>query len=90
MMLGLDLVSVHLRNLTLNGLLVPQGEPLFQNGNSNTLWSEQLKSFSIPFLLSVSSEIVAKQAHIHLHTILACTITIFFTMPSPHCVCVQE
>ncbi|XP_070960618.1 SCO-spondin [Oncorhynchus clarkii lewisi] len=34
MMLGLDLVSVHLRNLTLNGLLVPQGEPLFQNGVS--------------------------------------------------------
>ncbi|KAJ8010539.1 hypothetical protein DPEC_G00076130 [Dallia pectoralis] len=34
MMLGLDLVSIHLRNLTLNGLLVPQGEPLFQNGVS--------------------------------------------------------
>uniref|UniRef100_A0A8C8IE07 SCO-spondin n=1 Tax=Oncorhynchus tshawytscha TaxID=74940 RepID=A0A8C8IE07_ONCTS len=88
MMLGLDLVSVHLRNLTLNGLLVPQGEPLFQNGNSNTLWSEQLKSFSIPFLLSVSSEIVAKQAHIHLHTILACTITIFFYHALPSlCLC---
>ncbi|XP_062336365.1 SCO-spondin [Osmerus eperlanus] len=34
MMLGLNLVSIHLRNLTLNGLLVPQGEPLFQNGVS--------------------------------------------------------
>uniref|UniRef100_A0A3P8Z7L8 SCO-spondin n=1 Tax=Esox lucius TaxID=8010 RepID=A0A3P8Z7L8_ESOLU len=34
MMLGLDLVSVHLSNLTLNGLLVPKGEPLFQNGVS--------------------------------------------------------
>lgn len=32
MMLGLDLVSVHNRNLTLNNLPVPNGEPLFQNG----------------------------------------------------------
>lgn len=32
MMLGLDLVSVHHRNLTLNNLPVPNGEPLFQNG----------------------------------------------------------
>ncbi|XP_056155186.1 SCO-spondin [Lampris incognitus] len=34
MMLGLDLVSVHHRNLTLNSLPVPHGEPLFQNGVS--------------------------------------------------------
>ncbi|XP_071400243.1 SCO-spondin-like, partial [Centroberyx affinis] len=34
MMLGLDLVSVHHRNLTLNNLPVPHGEPLFQNGVS--------------------------------------------------------
>ncbi|TKS88049.1 SCO-spondin Precursor [Collichthys lucidus] len=34
MMLGLDLVSVHHRNLTLNNLPVPNGEPLFQNGVS--------------------------------------------------------
>ncbi|KPP59383.1 SCO-spondin-like, partial [Scleropages formosus] len=34
MMLGLDLVSIHQRNITLNGHLVPQGKPLFQNGVS--------------------------------------------------------
>uniref|UniRef100_A0A3Q3AAE4 SCO-spondin n=1 Tax=Kryptolebias marmoratus TaxID=37003 RepID=A0A3Q3AAE4_KRYMA len=34
MMMGLDLVSVSHRNLTLNNLLVPNGEPLFQNGVS--------------------------------------------------------
>ncbi|MEQ2298605.1 hypothetical protein AMECASPLE_006961 [Ameca splendens] len=34
MMLGLDLVSIHHRNLTLNALPVPNGEPLFQNGVS--------------------------------------------------------
>ncbi|KAM7370189.1 hypothetical protein PAMP_011460 [Pampus punctatissimus] len=34
MMLGLDLVSIHRRNLTLNNLNVPKGEPLFQNGVS--------------------------------------------------------
>ncbi|CAL8400400.1 unnamed protein product [Gadus morhua 'NCC'] len=34
MMLGLDLVSVRLRNLTLNNVQVGQGEPLFQNGVS--------------------------------------------------------
>ncbi|XP_068160698.1 SCO-spondin [Antennarius striatus] len=34
MMLGLDLVSVLHRNLSLNGLPVPRGEPLFQNGVS--------------------------------------------------------
>ncbi|CAL8292204.1 unnamed protein product [Lota lota] len=34
MMLGLDLVSVRLRNLTLNNILVAQGEPRFQNGVS--------------------------------------------------------
>uniref|UniRef100_A0A667YJF4 SCO-spondin n=1 Tax=Myripristis murdjan TaxID=586833 RepID=A0A667YJF4_9TELE len=33
-MLGLDLVSIHHRNLTLNSLPVPHGEPLFQNGVS--------------------------------------------------------
>ena len=32
MMLGLDLVSVRLGNLTLNNVQVGQGEPLFQNG----------------------------------------------------------
>lgn len=32
MMLGLDLVSVAHRNLTLNNVPVAQGEPLFQNG----------------------------------------------------------
>ncbi|CAF98844.1 unnamed protein product, partial [Tetraodon nigroviridis] len=32
MMFGLDLVSVHHRNLTLNNLLVPNGEAIFQNG----------------------------------------------------------
>lgn len=32
MMLGLDLVSIHQRNLTLNNLPVPNEEPLFQNG----------------------------------------------------------
>ncbi|KAF0028339.1 hypothetical protein F2P81_019426 [Scophthalmus maximus] len=34
MMLGLDLVSVRHRNLTLNNLPVANGEPLFQNGVS--------------------------------------------------------
>uniref|UniRef100_UPI0009B47557 SCO-spondin n=2 Tax=Monopterus albus TaxID=43700 RepID=UPI0009B47557 len=34
MMLGLDLVSIHHRNLTLNNLPVPNGEPIFQNGVS--------------------------------------------------------
>uniref|UniRef100_A0A8C4ZJ04 SCO-spondin n=1 Tax=Gadus morhua TaxID=8049 RepID=A0A8C4ZJ04_GADMO len=34
MMLGLDLVSVRLGNLTLNNVQVGQGEPLFQNGVS--------------------------------------------------------
>uniref|UniRef100_A0A665VKH1 SCO-spondin n=1 Tax=Echeneis naucrates TaxID=173247 RepID=A0A665VKH1_ECHNA len=34
MMLGLDLVSVLRRNLTLNNLPVPNGEPVFQNGVS--------------------------------------------------------
>nr|XP_043901345.1 SCO-spondin [Solea senegalensis] len=34
MMLGLDLVSIHLRNLTLNKLPVAHGQPLFQNGVS--------------------------------------------------------
>ncbi|KAI3355049.1 hypothetical protein L3Q82_017927, partial [Scortum barcoo] len=34
MMLGLDLVSIHHKNLTLNNLPVPNGEPLFQNGVS--------------------------------------------------------
>lgn len=32
MMLGLDLVSIRHRNLTLNGLPVANGEPIFQNG----------------------------------------------------------
>lgn len=32
MMLGLDLVSIRHRNLTLNGLPVTNGEPIFQNG----------------------------------------------------------
>lgn len=45
MMLGLDLVSIHLRNLTLNGLLVPQGEPLFQNGGPTLhLFTHKLRS----------------------------------------------
>uniref|UniRef100_A0A3P8NP04 SCO-spondin n=1 Tax=Astatotilapia calliptera TaxID=8154 RepID=A0A3P8NP04_ASTCA len=34
MMLGLDLVAVHRRNLTLNNLHIPNGQPLFQNGVS--------------------------------------------------------
>ncbi|ROI48994.1 SCO-spondin [Anabarilius grahami] len=34
MMLGLGLVSIQKGNLTLNGLALPQGEPLFQNGVS--------------------------------------------------------
>ncbi|XP_029005418.1 SCO-spondin [Betta splendens] len=34
MMLGLDLVSVHHRNLTLNSIAVQNREPLFQNGVS--------------------------------------------------------
>lgn len=32
MMFGLDLVSVHPKNLTVNSLPVPNGEALFQNG----------------------------------------------------------
>ncbi|KAI4806605.1 hypothetical protein KUCAC02_017423, partial [Chaenocephalus aceratus] len=34
MMMGLDLVSIHHKNLTLNNLPVANGEPLFQNGVS--------------------------------------------------------
>ncbi|KAM9774698.1 SCO-spondin [Syngnathus typhle] len=34
MMMGLDLVTIHDRNLTLNNLHVPNGEPIFQNGVS--------------------------------------------------------
>uniref|UniRef100_A0A3Q2CH68 SCO-spondin n=1 Tax=Cyprinodon variegatus TaxID=28743 RepID=A0A3Q2CH68_CYPVA len=34
MMLGLDLVSVHQKNITLNSIPVPKQEPLFQNGVS--------------------------------------------------------
>lgn len=34
MMLGLDLVSIHHKNVTLNSLPVPNGEPLFQNGKT--------------------------------------------------------
>ncbi|KAL7874680.1 hypothetical protein SRHO_G00056500 [Serrasalmus rhombeus] len=34
MMLGLDLVSIHKSNMSLNGLILPQGEPFFQNGVS--------------------------------------------------------
>ncbi|KAM4544149.1 SCO-spondin [Fundulus diaphanus] len=34
MMLGLDLVSIHHKNLTLNTLPLPNGKPLFQNGVS--------------------------------------------------------
>ncbi|XP_056308527.1 LOW QUALITY PROTEIN: SCO-spondin, partial [Danio aesculapii] len=34
MMLGLGLVSIHKDNMTVNGLALPQGEPLFQNGVS--------------------------------------------------------
>ncbi|XP_039512123.1 SCO-spondin [Pimephales promelas] len=34
MMLGLGLVSVHKGNMTVNGVSLPQGEPLFQNGVS--------------------------------------------------------
>ncbi|CAK6975811.1 SCO-spondin isoform X5 [Scomber scombrus] len=34
MMLGLDLVSIQNKNLTLNSLHVPNGDPLFQNGVS--------------------------------------------------------
>ncbi|KAK2858572.1 hypothetical protein Q5P01_003192 [Channa striata] len=34
MMLGLDLVSISLQNLILNNQLVPNGQPLFQNGVS--------------------------------------------------------
>nr|XP_023660300.1 SCO-spondin [Paramormyrops kingsleyae] len=34
MMLGLDLVSIHQRNVTLNGLLVPQNKALFRGGVS--------------------------------------------------------
>lgn len=32
MMLGLDLVSVNEGDITLNGVLLKQAEPLFQNG----------------------------------------------------------
>lgn len=32
MMFGLDLVTIHQKNLTLNTLLIPNGEPVFQNG----------------------------------------------------------
>lgn len=32
MMLGLDLVSIHKSNVSLNGLILPQREPIFQNG----------------------------------------------------------
>ncbi|KAK7881858.1 hypothetical protein WMY93_030267 [Mugilogobius chulae] len=34
MMLGLDLVTIHQKNLTLNGVNVAQGQPVFQNGVS--------------------------------------------------------
>uniref|UniRef100_A0A8C7VBG6 SCO-spondin n=1 Tax=Oryzias sinensis TaxID=183150 RepID=A0A8C7VBG6_9TELE len=34
MMLGLDLISIQQRNLTLNNIPVPHGKPLFQNGIS--------------------------------------------------------
>ncbi|KAI5106528.1 SCO-spondin, partial [Silurus meridionalis] len=34
MMLGLDLVSVHKNNISLNSVLLQQGEPFFQNGVS--------------------------------------------------------
>lgn len=34
-MLGLGLVSIHKTNMTVNGLTLPQGEPLFQNGMKN-------------------------------------------------------
>lgn len=48
MMLGLDLVSVHHRNLTLNNRPVPTGEPLFQNGKlfSSVITYLDLASFS--------------------------------------------
>lgn len=36
MMFGLDLVSIHHRNLTLNSLSIPNGEPVFQNGKFNS------------------------------------------------------
>lgn len=47
MMLGLDLLSVHHRNLTLNRVPVPNREPLFQNGkpfstDSVTKWCSKI------------------------------------------------
>lgn len=45
MMLGLDLVSVQHRNLTLNNLPVPNGEPLFQNGKNIHSCSSKLFPF---------------------------------------------
>lgn len=49
MMLGLDLVTVHHRNLTLNNLHVPNGEPLFQNGKNILRYNSKL----FPFLSDI-------------------------------------
>lgn len=39
MMLGLGLVFIHKGNMTVNGLVLPQGESLFQNGTMSCLAS---------------------------------------------------
>ena len=59
MMLGLDLVSVRLRNLTLNNVPVGQGEPLFQNGggcavgNGAVITQSRLKSLKMFVLVLI-------------------------------------
>lgn len=53
MMMGLDLVSIQHRNLTLNNLHVPNGEPRFQNG---TVASADDPSASQPELIPTSKK----------------------------------
>lgn len=50
-MLGLDLVSIQNRNLTLNNLDVPNGDPLFQNGELKFAGSSSLSKSSFLTLL---------------------------------------
>lgn len=45
MMLGLDLVAVHRRNLTLNNMHIPNGQPLFQNGKNILRYNSELFPF---------------------------------------------
>lgn len=62
MMLGLDLVAVHHRNLTLNNLHVPNGQPLFQNGKNILRYNSEL----LPFLSDYQHKMIwhlAKNIH---------------------------